>query len=67
LRIFSLKVAMMTHLPVAEKHLIERGMAFARIARSPSSRSAVVPVRASSLQKTLSKGTARSRSPSARA
>ena len=30
LRIFSLKVAMMTHLPVAEKHLIERGMAFAR-------------------------------------
>ena len=30
LRIFSLKVAMMTHLPVAEKPLIERGMAFAR-------------------------------------
>ena len=25
-RIFSLEVAMMTHLPVAEKHLIERGM-----------------------------------------
>ena len=29
-RIFSLEVAMMAHLPVAEKHLIERGMAFAR-------------------------------------
>ncbi len=66
-RIFSLEVAMMTHLPVAEKHLIERGMALhAGIARSPSSRSAVVPVRASSLQNTLSKGARRSRSPSAR-
>lgn len=29
-RIFSLEVAMMTHLPVAEKHLIERGMALTR-------------------------------------
>lgn len=66
-RILSLKVAMMTHLPVAEKHFIERGMALTRIWRSPSSRSAVVPVLASSLQMTLSKGTARSRSPSARA
>ncbi len=29
-RILSLKVAMMTHLPVAEKHFIERGMALTR-------------------------------------
>jgi hypothetical protein len=57
---------MMAHLPVAEKHLIERGMAHAEYARSPSSRSAVVPVRASSLQNTLSKG-AGAAAPSARA
>lgn len=45
-RILSLKVAMMTHLPVAEKHFIERGMALTRdmaiakqqIGRCPGSR-----------------------------